>query len=289
MASVKFIAVSRGLKHILDYVTNREKTTDSLVTGVNCVAQTALDEFEAVKAQFRKTDGRSYYHIVQAFSPDDPLDFETAHEIGLQFASYFSGYQCVVATHMNTRHIHNHIVLNSVNFENGLKFHQSANEMRQAKEFSNDLCHKYGLSVTEAKASKFEMPTWKKKLRRAIKNAMEMSYDRDELIFTLFKLGGANGIQCLIYRIIRPCRQNQICRLSVFLNLQHHRRAGALKVDHLAGLVDFFDFTRKFNVQAASCERAAVCVHMFSAEESQQFNHRLAVFYTRVDSVVVRI
>ncbi len=52
MASVKFVAVSRGLGGILDYVTNREKTTDFLITGVNCVAQTARDEFEAVKKQF---------------------------------------------------------------------------------------------------------------------------------------------------------------------------------------------------------------------------------------------
>ena len=64
MASVKFVAVSRGLGGILDYVTNREKTTDSLITGVNCVAQAARDEFEAVKKQFHKTDGRGYYHIV---------------------------------------------------------------------------------------------------------------------------------------------------------------------------------------------------------------------------------
>ena len=49
MASVKFIAASRGLKGILDYVINREKTVDSLTSGVNCVAETALDEFEAVK------------------------------------------------------------------------------------------------------------------------------------------------------------------------------------------------------------------------------------------------
>ena len=107
MANVKFIAVSRSLSGILDYVTNREKTVDSLISGVNCVAETAQAEFEAVKKQFRKTDGRSYYHIVQAFSPDDPLDFKTAHEIGLKFAEYFKGYQCVVVTHMNTAHIHN--------------------------------------------------------------------------------------------------------------------------------------------------------------------------------------
>ena len=33
---------------------------DSLISGVNCVAETAQAEFEAVKKQFRKTDGRSY-------------------------------------------------------------------------------------------------------------------------------------------------------------------------------------------------------------------------------------
>ena len=43
MANVKFVAVSRGLKDILDYVTSREKTTDSLISGVNCVARTALE------------------------------------------------------------------------------------------------------------------------------------------------------------------------------------------------------------------------------------------------------
>ena len=59
MANIKFIAVSRSLSGILDYVTNREKTVERLISGVNCMAQTAQDEFEAVKKQFRKTDGRS--------------------------------------------------------------------------------------------------------------------------------------------------------------------------------------------------------------------------------------
>ncbi|MBS6367397.1 MAG: relaxase/mobilization nuclease domain-containing protein [Clostridiales bacterium] len=189
MANIKFVAVSRGLSDILDYVTNREKTVDSLITGVNCVAQTAQDEFEAVKKHFRKTDGRSYYHIVQAFAPDDPLDFETAHEIGLRFAEYFEGYQCLVITHMNTAHIHNHIVMNSVNFETGQKFHQTVREMQQAKEFSNQLCREYGLSVTESKADPFHIPKWKKRLRNTIKEAMENCANRQEFIEFLQEYG----------------------------------------------------------------------------------------------------
>ncbi|NNJ32264.1 relaxase/mobilization nuclease domain-containing protein [Lacrimispora defluvii] len=189
MASVKFVAVSRGVKEIMEYVTNKEKTVDRLITGVNCVAQTAVQEFDVVKKQFRKTDGRSYYHIVQAFSPEDKLDFETAHEIGLELAGYFQGFQAVVATHMNTAHKHNHIILNSVNFENGKKFHQSAKELAQVKEFSNRLCQQHGLSIIEVKADPFAIPLWKKKLRKTIKNCMEQSYDRADFVRYMEMLG----------------------------------------------------------------------------------------------------
>lgn len=216
MASVKFVAVSRGLKDILKYITNGEKTTDRLITGVNCVAQTAQDAFETIKKQFRKTEGRSYYHIVQAFSPDDPVDFDTAHEIGLKFAEYFTGYQCVVATHMNTRHKHNHIVMNSVNYENGMKYHQSAQEMKQAKEYSNQLCRQYGLSVTETRASPFEIPIWKKKLRGTIKKAMEFSYTREDFIRYMeilgYKVKWEDGHKYITYTTPEnyKCRDNKL-------------------------------------------------------------------------------
>ena len=182
MANVKFIAVSRGLRGIVDYVTNREKTVEQLISGVNCVARTAVPEFEAVKKQFRKTEGRGYYHIVQAFAPDDPLDFATAHELGVKLAEHFKGYQCIVVTHMNTAHIHNHIIMNSVNFETGMKFHQSAREMQQVKDYCSQLCREYGLSVTESKADPFRIPTWKRRLTDHIKEAMEQSRTQQEFV-----------------------------------------------------------------------------------------------------------
>ena len=83
---------------------------------------------------------------------------------------------------MNTAHIHNHIVMNSVSFENGQKFHQSAKEMEQAKRFSNELCLQYGLSITETKADRKRIPEWKWNLRKKIKDAMEMSRTREDFI-----------------------------------------------------------------------------------------------------------
>ena len=170
------------MNNIFPYIMKKEKTDAKLISGINCMPETALEEFRAVKNQFRKTDGRQYWHIVQSFSPDDNVTPETAHEIGLKFAEYFGNYQTVVATHIDRNHIHNHIVFNSVNFENGKKYHQTTKEMIQAKEYSNKLCKEYGLSVTEAKAARYDMPYWKRKLLIQLDYAIKHSYDKSDFI-----------------------------------------------------------------------------------------------------------
>ena len=133
-------------------------TEQRLISGIGCSPDTALEEFRYIKQKYGKEDGRSYYHIVQSFSPNDNLTPETAHEIGLKFAEYFPGFQILVATHCNTGNIHNHLIMNSVSFENGKKFHQSRDGLLQVKAYSNKLCREYGLSVTEEKCSYGKLP-----------------------------------------------------------------------------------------------------------------------------------
>ena len=88
MAIVKFVASGCPMNNIFPYVMNWGKTDENLISGINCSPDTALQEFTFVKKQFKKEDGRTYVHIVQAFSPDDDLAPEVAHEIGLRFAEY---------------------------------------------------------------------------------------------------------------------------------------------------------------------------------------------------------
>ena len=129
MAVVKFVNAGSPMNNIFDYVTRREATESKLISGVNCSPESALDEFRFVKKRFHKEDGKSYYHIVQSFSPDDNLTPEAAHEIGLKFAEYFPGFQVLVATHINTKAIHNHLIMNSVSFENGKKMRAAGADM----------------------------------------------------------------------------------------------------------------------------------------------------------------
>ena len=163
MAVVKFVNAGSPMNNIFDYVTRREATESKLISGVNCSPESALDEFRFVKKRFHKEDGRSYYHIVQ-------------------FAEYFPGFQVLVATHTNTHAIHNHLIMNSVNFENGKKFHQSRNEMLQAKEYSNQLCREYGLSVTETKTKNPRNARWKRDLIETASYAIGWSATKEEFI-----------------------------------------------------------------------------------------------------------
>ena len=59
-------------------------------------------------------------------------------------------YQVIVCTHTNKQNVHNHIVLNSVSFINGSKYHNSNVEIALLLETNDDICKKYGLSIIKS-------------------------------------------------------------------------------------------------------------------------------------------
>ena len=151
MAIIKFTNSKAELKTIIDYVTRIDKTNANLITGKDCVDNSCLEEMKTVKEFYNKNDERQYIHIVQSFSQKDDLDYQKAHEIGIKLANYFQGFQVLVATHTDREHIHNHLIVNSVNFENGKKFNQSKNDMQKVKDYSDKLCKEVGLEIVEKK------------------------------------------------------------------------------------------------------------------------------------------
>ena len=188
----------QGLWGLLHYCMQDKKTVHNdrkLVTGVNCVAQSAFNEMINTKLQYRKTGGRQYYHIMQSFHPDEPISPETAHEIALRFAEEnFPGYEVLVATHVDRSHIHSHFVVNSVNAETGLKFHSDNNEIQRLRDASDKLCLEYGLSVVVPKNKKVKGistaeyhiaekgQSWKLDLAIAIDEAMRYAVSKKHFI-----------------------------------------------------------------------------------------------------------
>ena len=188
----------RGLKALLNYCAKNAKTIHEgikLVTGVNCVAQSAYNEMMNTKLRYKKASGRMYYHLLQSFHPDENLTPETAHEIALRFAEEnFPGYEVLVATHVDRNHIHSHMVINSVNADNGYKYHSDNNEIQRLRDSSDKLCLEYGLSVIETAPSKTKGmsareyrsadkgQSWKLNLAMAIDRVMCYAVSREHFI-----------------------------------------------------------------------------------------------------------
>ena len=146
MAIIKFINNKVGLKKTLNYICKEEKTNNKFISGKDCMPENAYEEMMAIKNMFNKTKGREKVHFVQAFSPNDPVNYEMAHEIALKIAKRFREFQVVVATHQDTEHIHSHFVINTVNFNTGKKMQFSNKDLERLKQYSNKLCEEYNKS-----------------------------------------------------------------------------------------------------------------------------------------------
>ena len=200
MAIIKFTNSKTELKTIIDYVTRTDKTNASLITGKHCIANNCMDEMKAVKEFYNKKGRRQYMHIVQSFSSKEELDFQKVHEIGIKLANYFKGFQVLVASHTDRENIHNHLIINSVNFENGKKFNQSKNDMQKVKDYYDKPCKEAGLEIIEKKKyqgiynkNKYQVAlkgqSWKMKLANAIDYSLEKSKNKTEFFKNMNKLG----------------------------------------------------------------------------------------------------
>ena len=149
MAVTKILYRNGGLRQAIDYITNPVKTAENLLTDyVRCDPGHAAQQMMDTKRTLGKTAGRQCYHIIQSFRPDE-ITPELAHEIARQFAAaHLSGYEAVIATHVDKAHIHSHIVFNSVNAVTGKMYHSTReNYYQQIRRISDRLCRENGLSI----------------------------------------------------------------------------------------------------------------------------------------------
>lgn len=191
---------AQTLLDVIDYAADPSKTDSAIhdeniethqqfVTGINCLPTTARDEMQAVKRRFGKEDGVIAYHGYQSFAPGE-ADPKTAHEIGIRLAKELWGekYQVVVATHLDKEnHLHNHFVVNTVSFVDGIRYHRTGKDYHDMQVASDNLCREYGLSVIENiqygkskhygewKAEQEQRPTWRGFIKADIDEAIRMS------------------------------------------------------------------------------------------------------------------
>lgn len=206
---------TQGLADVIDYAIRQEKTEKSetddegaeimrrFVSGVNCTPATARDEMIAVKKRFGKEGGVVAYHGYQSFAPGE-ADPEIAHEIGLRLAAklWSEKYQVLVATHLDREnHLHNHFVVNTVSFVDGIKYHRTEKDYYDMQKESDRLCREYGLSVIENpkrgkskhygewRAEQEQRPTWRGLIKKDVDTAIRRSMTERQFFHFLKEMG----------------------------------------------------------------------------------------------------
>lgn len=97
-----------------------------------------------------KFDERKYYHCKLSCARQDNVSPEKAHAYAEELtAKLFQNYECVIATHTDTKTVHSHIIVNAVDPVTGKKLQFSKKDYVNMKDEANRLGKKYGFTETD--------------------------------------------------------------------------------------------------------------------------------------------
>ena len=150
-------SVSTAVSDILEYVKDAEKTDQGrLVTCFQCNPEIADAEFCFSKRRYQTSTGRKQendviaYHVRQSFKPGE-ITPEEANRLGCEFAERFlkGNHAYIVCTHIDKKHIHNHIIWNSTALSCNRKFRNFWGSTKAVRHLSDLICAENGLSIVE--------------------------------------------------------------------------------------------------------------------------------------------
>lgn len=195
-----------AVEGVIKYIKNNDKTEQcKYVKAYNCTVDKAFSEMMETQEFFGKAGRKNSvlaYHLVQSFK-----DFETtpeiAHKCGLELAErlFADKYEVVVATHLDHKHLHNHIIINAVSYLDGYKYRNNFKDyFIDIRGISDQICIENCLSVIEHPkhrgmhygewlALKEGRPTIRGSIRRDIDEIIKCSYTMEQFWQNLKKRG----------------------------------------------------------------------------------------------------
>lgn len=151
--------VKTNLPDMIRYVINPEKNDGGRLVyasysserhDANMLAEPMIRDLERCANGLRK-DGVLALHLKHSFSPDEHVNAEQVHELGVMLTEAITGgdYKYVVSPHMDRHHLHNHIVICAANRRTGRKMRLTRRSIDQWRAVSDELCRREGLAVLE--------------------------------------------------------------------------------------------------------------------------------------------
>lgn len=209
MSIVKIQSVKR-LDQAIQYIQQESKTRNDLISTFGCDRDFILEDFnylyEKRKDLLRKETKNKAKMIIQSFDFEENITPEEVHKIGVEFAdNYLKGeHQYIIATHIDTNYIHNHIIFNQVKMDSLLLFDTSRRNTIDNLRYENDqLSKKYHLIIPQEKKhenklhyitqreqrARLKGTSFKEKLEVAIDQSVEKSETYDQFMEEMDQAG----------------------------------------------------------------------------------------------------
>lgn len=189
------------IEYILDEKNDGEKV--AVASAINCNVETALSEFIRTQKMFDMQGNRVAYHIIQSFSPKDNITPKQANEIGKRLCEeLYSDFQCVISTHNDRGHLHNHISLNAINLKGRKLEDRLANEkegLYGLSDTSDQIASEYGCYIMPKRTFskiknkdyyyQYKEQSWKEKIRNDVNRIYQKCNSVEEFFEELSILG----------------------------------------------------------------------------------------------------
>ncbi|PTI35383.1 protein rlx [Mammaliicoccus vitulinus] len=186
MATTK-ISSTKSTSRAINYAEERAEEKSAL----NCDIDYAKSSFKATREMYGKTDGNQGHVVIQSFKPGEVTP-EQCNQLGLELAEKIApNHQVAVYTHNDTEHVHNHIVINSIDLETGKKFNNNKKALHDIRQANDEVCQSHNLSIPEEKAKlrytqaeqnmiDKDKYSWKNEIRMAIEETKDKAINFEE-------------------------------------------------------------------------------------------------------------
>ena len=168
MPIIKYIAVHSSPLKLLVYVTNENKTRNTLTTSINCSTDPYI-AYKEMEQSFEHFSGQRFWkkslfmrkeilggkervrlhHYIQSFKAGE-ISEAAAHRIGVEWAQEVFGnkFQVLISTHTDKGHYHNHFVVCPYD-DDGKLWRADKKSLNRCKVVSDRIALRHHISIIE--------------------------------------------------------------------------------------------------------------------------------------------
>ncbi|CJJ00695.1 SAG1250 family conjugative relaxase [Streptococcus pneumoniae] len=134
-----------GMSNYLDFPTYEEQVE---MYHANLTNNDRLYDSRNDRQQIKQTKIHAH-HLIQSFSPEDKLTPEEINRIGYETIKELTGgnFRFIVTTHTDRSHIHNHILINSIDLNSDKKLKWDYEQERNLRMISDRLAKEAGAKI----------------------------------------------------------------------------------------------------------------------------------------------